>query len=193
MLDRPWEEEVDLLIAGGGAGGMTAALVAALEGVEVMLCEKSDQIGGTAATSAGSLWIPGNVESRNIGLHDAPDDAMKYLECLIGEDADCDLRTTYLESGPVALAYLAERSEVKFGPAGDHPDYQINKPGAASSGRVVIPLPFDGRLLGRDFTRVRPPIDEFMLLGGMMIGKSDIPRLLGRFRSLPNFAIPWTL
>ena len=187
MLDRPWEEEVDLLIAGGGAGGMTAALVAALEGLEVMLCEKSDQIGGTAATSAGSLWIPGNVESRNIGLHDAPDDAMKYLECLIGEDADCDLRTTYLESGPVALAYLAERSEVKFGPAGDHPDYQINKPGAAFSGRVVIPLPFDGQLLGRDFARVRPPIDEFMLLGGMMVGKSDISRLLGRFRSLPNF------
>ena len=186
MLDCPWEEEVDLLVAGGGAGGMTAALVAALEGLEVMLCEKSDQIGGTAATSAGSLWIPGNVESRNIGLHDAPDDAMKYLECLIGEDADSELRTTYLESGPVALAYLAERSEVKFGPAGDHPDYQINKPGAAFSGRVVIPLPFDGRLLGHDFARVRPPIDEFMLLGGMMVGKSDIPCLLGRFRSLPN-------
>ena len=111
---------------------------------------------------------------------------MKYLECLIGEDADSELRTTYLESGPVALAYLAERSEVKFGPAGDHPDYQINKPGAAFSGRVVIPLPFDGQLLGHDFARVRPPIDEFMLLGGMMVGKSDIPCLLGRFRSLPK-------
>ena len=59
MLDCPWEEEVDLLVAGGGAGGMTAALVAALEGLEVLLCEKSDQIGGTAATSAGSLWISG--------------------------------------------------------------------------------------------------------------------------------------
>jgi succinate dehydrogenase/fumarate reductase flavoprotein subunit len=187
MVNRRSDEEVDLLVAGGGAGGMTAALVAALEGLEVMLCEKSHQIGGTAATSAGSLWIPGNVESRNVGLDDSPDEAAKYLDCLIGDDADGELRTTYLESGPAALAYLAERSDVKFAAAGNHPDYQINKPGAAFSGRVVTPLPFDGRLLGRDFRRVRPPIDEFMVLGGMMVGKSDIPRLLGRFRSIPDF------
>jgi succinate dehydrogenase/fumarate reductase flavoprotein subunit len=187
MLDRGWDEEVDLLVAGGGAGGMTAALVAALEGLEVVLCEKSDQVGGTAATSAGSLWIPGNVESRRVGLHDSIDDAAKYLNCLIGDEADAELRTTYLESGPGALAYLAARSEVKFAPAGNHPDYQINKPGAAFSGRVVIPLPFDGRILDREFTHVRPPIDEFMLLGGMMVGKSDITRLLRRFRSLPDF------
>jgi succinate dehydrogenase/fumarate reductase flavoprotein subunit len=187
VVDSRWDEEVDLLVAGAGAGGMTAALVATLEGLQVILCEKSDQVGGTAATSAGSLWIPGNIESRNAGLPDSPDDAAKYLDGLIGEDPDGELRTTYLQSGPDALAYLAERSDVKFAPAGNHPDYQINKPGAAFSGRVVIPLPFDGRLLGRDFTRVRPPIDEFMLLGGMMIGKSDIPRLLGRFRSMPDF------
>ena len=38
-----------------------------------------------------------------------------------------------------------------------------------------------------DFKRVRPPIREFMLLGGMMVGKDDIPRLIGRFRSAANF------
>ena len=187
MVERRWDEEVDLLVAGGGAGGMTAALVASLEGLEVVLCEKSDQVGGTAATSAGSLWIPENVESRSIGLQDSIDDAAKYLDSLIGDDPDAGLRTTYLESGPVALAYLAARSDVQFASAGSHPDYQINKPGAAFSGRVVIPLPFDGRILDREFIRVRPPIEEFMLFGGMMVGKSDIPRLLQRFRSLPDF------
>ncbi|MFZ0836462.1 MAG: FAD-binding protein, partial [Xanthobacteraceae bacterium] len=74
-----------------------------LEGLEVVLCEKSDQVGGTAATSAGSLWIPENVESRSIGLQDSIDDAAKYLDSLIGDDPDAGLRTTYLESGPVAL------------------------------------------------------------------------------------------
>jgi succinate dehydrogenase/fumarate reductase flavoprotein subunit len=34
---------------------------------------------------------------------------------------------------------------------------------------------------------VRPPIAEYMILGGMMVGKDDIPRLIGRFRSVANF------
>ena len=47
--------------------------------------------------------------------------------------------------------------------------------------------PFDGRLLGDDFARIRAPIPEFMVLGGMMVGKADIPPLLGRFQSIGNF------
>ena len=48
------EREVDLLIAGAGPAGMTAALVANLEGLNVLLCEKSSQVGGTGSTSAGT-------------------------------------------------------------------------------------------------------------------------------------------
>ena len=36
--------EVDALIVGAGAAGMTAALVGALEGLDVLLCEKSGQV-----------------------------------------------------------------------------------------------------------------------------------------------------
>ena len=60
--------------------------------------------------------------------------------------------------------------------------------GAAVAGRAIIPQPFDGRLLGADFAKLRPPIAEYMLFGGMMIAKADIPPLVGRFRSLANFA-----
>jgi len=67
-----------------------------------------------------------------------------------------------------------------------HPDYR-EAPGAAASGRAIVPLPFDGRQLGADFTRVRPPIAEFMLFGGMMVGKPDIAKLLGATRSFSNF------
>ena len=51
----PADREVDLLIAGAGPAGMTAALVAAIEGLDVLLCEKTDQVGGTGSTSAGTL------------------------------------------------------------------------------------------------------------------------------------------
>jgi succinate dehydrogenase/fumarate reductase flavoprotein subunit len=47
--------------------------------------------------------------------------------------------------------------------------------------------PFDGRLLGTEFRRIRAPIPEFMLFGGMMVGKADILPLIGRFYSIANF------
>jgi succinate dehydrogenase/fumarate reductase flavoprotein subunit len=59
-------------------------------------------------------------------------------------------------------------------------------PGAAVAGRAIVPEPFDGRLLGAEFC-IRPPIPEFMLFGGMMVGKADIGPLIGRFDSIANF------
>jgi succinate dehydrogenase/fumarate reductase flavoprotein subunit len=179
--------EVDLLVAGAGPAGLTAALVASLEGLDVLLCEKSDQVGGTGATSAGTLWIPGNSQSRAAGFNDSAEQADRYLDALIGENTNRALRSAFLESGPKAIDYLAARSAVQFLPCGKHPDYRSNMAGAAISGRAIVPVPFDGRLLGTDFDRVRPPMPEFMLFGGMMVGKADIAPLINRYRSLGNF------
>ena len=57
---------------------------------------------------------------------------------------------------------------------------------AAFGGRALATLPFDGRLLGADFARVRPPASEFMVLGGMMVSRADIPALLAPLRSVAN-------
>jgi len=187
MPDGVWDREVDLLVAGAGPGGMTAALVAAMEGLDVLICEKSEQIGGTGATSAGTLWIPANSPSREAGFDDSADDAGRYLDALTGDGGDAR-RDAFLADGPKVIDDLIARTDLRFVACGQHPDYRNNLPGAAVSGRAIIPEPFDGRLLGRDFRRVRPPIDEFLLFGGMMVGKADIARLLGRFRSLGNFA-----
>ncbi len=164
---------------------MATALVAALEGLDVVLCEKSGQVGGTTATSAGTVWIPGNTQSGCV--QDSAREAQIYLQHLMGDSIPRDKLTAYLSTGPAAIDYLAGRSEVKFVPAGRHPDYR-DLPGAAISGRALSPMPFDGRLLGHDFGRVRPPMEEFLVLGGMMVGKADIPRLVGRFRSAGNLA-----
>lgn len=176
----------DLVVVGGGAGGMTAALVAALEGLRVVLCEGAQQLGGTTATSAGTLWIPGNRHGRKAGHADSIEDAQRYLESLIGPDDERGCRSAFLETGDAAIAYLEERTDVAFVSAGLHPDY-LERPGAATAGRALAPKPFDGRLLGEQFDRVRPPIPEFLLLGGMMVGKADIQALLQRYRSWPHF------
>jgi len=177
------ELEVDVLVVGAGAAGMTAALVGSLEGLDVLLCEKSDRVGGTTATSAGTIWVPGTRQSREAGFTDNVADAKRYLDAVIGAALD-KRRDTYLQTGPHVVDYLDRRSEVKFTPYARHPDYLANRPGATIGGRPLAPLPFDGRLLGADFALVRPPIGEFMALGGMMIGRDDIEPLARPFASL---------
>jgi succinate dehydrogenase/fumarate reductase flavoprotein subunit len=184
--NRRWDLEVDLLVTGAGAAGMTAALVGALEGLKTLLCEKSDMVGGTTATSAGTVWIPGSRQSQLAGVPDSIGAAKTYLAAILGENDDGDRLTTYLATGPIVLDYLAERTGVIFIPAPVHPDYHA-LPGAAVGGRALGAAPFDGRMLGRDFARVRPPRREFLVLGGMMVGKNDIPSLLHPFRSRENF------
>ncbi len=186
--ENDWDREVDFLVAGAGPGGMTAALVAALEGLDVLICEKSLQVGGTGATSAGTLWIPGNSQNREAGFVDRAEDAAAYLDALIGDGGADSRRAVYLEHGPGAIDDLVARTELSFLACGRHPDYRNNLPGSAVEGRAIVPETFDGRKLGADFARIRPPIPEYLLFGGMMVGKADVNCLLGRYRSLGNFA-----
>jgi glycine/D-amino acid oxidase-like deaminating enzyme len=184
--DRRWNSETDLLVIGAGAGGMTAALVGALEGLQVILCEKSDMVGGTTATSAGSVWIPGSSQSEQTGVPDSIGAAKTYLIGLLGNGASDERLSAFLSSGPLMLDYLERRTSIVFSPPPVHPDYR-DLPGAALGGRALGAIPFDGQLLGADFERVRPPRREFMVLGGMMVGKNDIAPLLAPFRTWANF------
>jgi glycine/D-amino acid oxidase-like deaminating enzyme len=181
-----FDDEVDLLVIGAGAAGMTAALVGTIEGLRTLLCEKTDMVGGTTSTSAGTVWIPGSHQSVKAGIPDSIADARTYLDAVVGQGGNNEHRAAFLESGPLVLDYLEAKTCVRFIPAAAHPDYK-SEPGAAYGGRALGAEPFDGRKLGADFARVRPPRPEFLVLGGMMVGKSDIPPLLAPFSSLKNF------
>jgi succinate dehydrogenase/fumarate reductase flavoprotein subunit len=178
--------QTDLVVIGAGSGGMTAALAGALQGMQVLLCEATQQVGGTSATSAGTIWVPCNTPSRDAGYADSVEDALGYLDALVPSGEARALREAYLRSGSDVIDELAKRTQVKFIAAGRHPDYQ-DLPGSKVAGRAMAPLPFDGRSLGREFARIRPPMKEFMVLGGMMVGKADIGHLLARFQSWASF------
>ncbi|MFT3691162.1 FAD-binding protein [Paenirhodobacter sp.] len=181
-------QEVDLLVLGAGAGGMTAALVAALEGLDVLLVEKTGQVGGTTSTSGGTTWVPGTHLSEDR----ARGGRAEFLDAIVGNRGGEDLRTAFLASGPAAIAELEAKTEVKFAAAAAHPDY-LDGPGQAYGGRALGPLAFDGRLLGADFDRIRPPRREFMGLGGMMVGRAELGALLSPFASLGNFRTTITM
>ncbi len=187
ITEPGWTGDVDLLVIGAGAAGMTAALVGALEGLRVTLCEKTDMVGGTTSTSGGTVWIPGSSQSVKAGVPDSISAARTFLDAVIGARGGEAERRAFLDAGPKALDYLEARSDLVLEASRAHPDYIKNMPGAAYGGRALAPLPFDGRKLGADFARLRPPRPEFVVLGGMMLTRADIPFLLHPFRSAKNF------
>ncbi|MFT4148664.1 MAG: FAD-binding protein [Paracoccaceae bacterium] len=185
MTTTAFDEEVDLLVIGAGAGGMTAALSGAIAGLSVLLCEKTGMVGGTTATSGGTTWVPGTALSVQAGVPDSAEDAAAFLRHVVGNRGGDDLRAAFLASGAEAIADLERNSEVRFVAAAAHPDY-LDGPGSAHGGRALAPVEFDGRLLGADFDRIRPPRDVFMGLGGMMVGRAELGSLLHPFASLAD-------
>ncbi|TRZ57424.1 MAG: FAD-dependent oxidoreductase, partial [Rhodocyclaceae bacterium] len=184
-----WDAEYDLVVLGAGAGGMTAALVAANEGLRTLLVEKSGQIGGTTARSSGTLWIPDNPQQHRLGMTSDAAAALSYLDALVAGRADRRLRQAFVAAGTKMLRYLETHTGVRFRIYPQHPDYRQELPGAAAGGRPLEPLPFDGRTLGKDFARVRWPIPEFMLLGGMMVTRGEAVRLQDFARSWDSLCL----
>ncbi|HSB72393.1 MAG TPA: FAD-dependent oxidoreductase [Candidatus Methylomirabilis sp.] len=184
-----WDAEYDVVVLGAGAGGMTAALVSAIQGMRTILIEKSDQVGGTTAYSSGSVWIPNNPDQRRHGITGDAEAGLEYLDALVDGRADRALRQAFLAAGPEMLEYLEQHTDVRFQMYRQAPDYRQELPGAAQGGRPLEPLPFDGRTLGKEFDRVRWPIRELMLFGGMMVTRGEAARLLRIGRSWDSFVL----
>lgn len=163
---------------------MSAALFSAIQGARTLLVEKTALVGGTSALSAGSIWIPNTRHSS--GTADSAANVERYLQQIIGNRADASLRARFLEAGPEAVEVLENHSEVRLRAYARHPDYRSELEGAALAGRALEPLPFDARLLGEAFNLVRPPLQEFTLLGGMMVDRTDIGHLLSSTKSVKS-------
>jgi hypothetical protein len=178
----PAGEAYDVVVIGAGAGGMTAASVAASEGLSVLLIEKTQFVGGTTAWSGGMVWIPGNGKMKAAGLPDSPADAAAYVAATVPEARNAALRDIFLKRGPEAIAYLETNTEVRLQAVKIYPDYYPEKPGATAGGRVLEPVAFDGTRLADNFARLRPPLPEFSLFGGMLVNGLDFPhlRMMGR-------------
>ena len=88
-IERDW----DVIIAGGGFAGLTAALILTEFGHRCLVLEAADQPGGAAAISAGIIWAPENVGKLTA-----------YVP-----DGDSHLQRAYCETFPDAVGWLISR------------------------------------------------------------------------------------
>lgn len=167
----------DIVVVGAGAAGLTAAAVAAAARQRVLLLEHTPLIGGTTAVSGGMVWVPGNHMMAEEGQADSLEAARTYLRHSVPADDDKAVLDAFVEQGDAAIRHLEAHTALRLRPVMPYPDYYPGLPGATSGGRVLEALPFDGRLLGAQFARLRAPLPELTLFGGMMVHRGDLPHL----------------
>jgi 3-oxosteroid 1-dehydrogenase len=170
---RIWDEEVDVIVVGSGAGGMTAALCAAGEGLKALVIEKSEYYGGTSAVSGGGIWIPCNDDIEKNGGQDSYEAALGYVKLLTEGEVPESRIEAYLQNAPEMVRHLARRFGVRFRGVPLYPDYYPDKPGGLDGHRSMEPVEFNAALLGEDFDRQRPPFKGTQVLGRLSMNQVE--------------------
>jgi 3-oxosteroid 1-dehydrogenase len=148
-----FDVEVDIVVVGGGASGLPAALFSRWLDNEVLLLEKAQQLGGTATKAAFWYWIPNNERMRKLGLADDERAFLRYCARLSAPHAyDPDsptlgmaqweydaCRAIYASASPAA-ELLAARNALPYRHCEAVPDYWSELPeDEAPAGRVFVP------------------------------------------------------
>jgi succinate dehydrogenase/fumarate reductase flavoprotein subunit len=134
LKTKDFDKVSDVIIAGTGAGGLTAALRAKFRGLEPLLIEKTPKIGGSSAFSGGALWVPNNHVSKAAGLEeDSPESALTYLEALITPGIQASTRErkmAYIDQSPKMVQFLEDLG-FKWHAAKGYSEYHCLEPGSS--------------------------------------------------------------
>ncbi len=186
-------ETFDFVAIGSGGGALCAALVMRAAGKSVLILEKAALVGGTTAISGGVMWIPNNRFMKEAGVADSRDDALAYLDALVGDRTDLpgatrERRTAYVDTAPKMIDFLVEQG-IRLRRIPSWPDY-FNAPGESVAGRTVVSELFDLRQLGDWKDKLRPGflplpanLDEAMqmpLMKRSKAAKKTLFRIIGR-------------
>lgn len=177
-------ESFDFVVAGSGAGSLCAALVMRQAGKRVLVLEKAPLLGGTTATSGGVMWIPNNPYMKEQGISDSREQALAYMDAVIGDSDDTpgtshERRATYVDQAPQMLDFLIKQG-LRFRRVPTWPDYYAAK-GESVSGRTVVSELFDLKQLGEWQDKLRP---GFLPLAAYLEEAMQLPTMK---RSLKSF------
>ena len=186
-------ETVDVLIAGSGAAGLTAAVTAAVSAgranLKVLVVEKEALFGGTTSFSGGVIWIPGarpSLEiSKSSGKPDSTELGRDYVYDIAGEGADPRKIEAFLQQGPKMVDFMEANSEVRFYGM-YYPDY-ISESASAGTFRSMGTRNYETSFLGPHLKNLRNLLPQTLFLG-MAIGSTvEIKEFLNATRSVRSF------
>ncbi len=177
--------DCDVLVLGSGAGGLAAAVTAAAQGLRVIVAEKEAVFGGTTAWSGGWMWIPHNPLATRAGIHEGADAPRTYLKNELGAQFDAAKADALLERGPEMIAFFERDTAVRFIDGNRIPDFHTT-PGAATGGRSVCAMPFDGRELGELIGKLREPLSVMTINGMALASGQDLAHFYRATRSLKS-------
>ncbi|GGX99560.1 FAD-binding dehydrogenase [Litchfieldella qijiaojingensis] len=179
--------DCDLVVVGSGAAGMSAAVTAAYHGLEVVVVEKDDVLGGATAWSGGWMWVPLNPLAKRAGIDEDPETVRTYLRHELGERYDPARIDAFLDAGPKMVSFFETHTALQFADGNAIADIHGDTPGAGTGGRSVIAAPFDGRELGKSIHKLRKTMPETAFLGMPIQAGPDLMAFLTFTRSFTSF------
>src|SRR5262249_16322641 len=96
-------------------------------GKSVLVLEKTDPVGGTAAPSGGVMWSPNKPLMKRAGIDDSSEKAGTYLAAVLGDPDDApgstpQRRSTYVTRAPEMVDFLLSQG-VRLTRITEWPDY----------------------------------------------------------------------
>ncbi|XBB66546.1 3-ketosteroid-delta-1-dehydrogenase [Nocardioides sp. WV_118_6] len=150
---------VDLLVIGSGTG-LAAALSAREQGLDVLVVEKTEYVGGSTARSGGAFWIPANPALVEAGSRDTLERGETYLDAVVGDNAPKARWQAFLKHGPDTIKMLRRTTALQLMWARGYSDYHPELPGGDAAGRSIESKPFDASVLGEARPLLRPGVVE---------------------------------
>jgi 3-oxo-5alpha-steroid 4-dehydrogenase len=93
-----FDETIDVVVVGLGAGGASAVMGARQSGADVLAVERSGGPGGTSAHSGGLIYLGGGTSlQRACGFEDSPENMAAFLRAALGPGVDDDRVDAYCE------------------------------------------------------------------------------------------------
>jgi len=150
--------DVDVAVIGSGAAGLSAALTARANGLDVVVLERSPLVGGSTVLAGGGMWVPANRWMLADGDSDSDEFALEYLDATVGDggpSASPERRAAFVHTVREAVAFLEEQG-LRFRRTTGYPDYHPNLPGGSAAGRAIESVVVDANDLG-DWANRLPP------------------------------------
>lgn len=110
--DPEFEIHYPIVIVGGGACGLCAAIAASDDGNEVLLLEQDDTLLGTTGMSTGLIPAAGTPEQREKGIEDSPEMFAADIQRKASNGADPVVVKRVTEESAETISWLREKHSV---------------------------------------------------------------------------------